>query len=134
VVVVAESRRPHYCDGPHDPILDGILTRIMLCPFRKHPSSGRLNNVIGRESRCGRRELTPHAALIAAPDPLMLLVGAGHQPGQPAPLSLNPLGVPIGHSPSPVHRAEHADDGGDQPPELDHQGDDDQQGDQLTGA
>jgi len=51
--------------------------------------------VIRRESHCSRRELTPHIPLIVAHDPRVLLVGAGRDPGQAAPLGFDTLGVAI---------------------------------------
>ena len=46
------------------------------------------------ESRCGRGIFAVNTALIAGHHQSMLLIGAGGDLSQPAPLSLDALGVP----------------------------------------
>jgi hypothetical protein len=52
---------------------------------------------------------TVGAPRIALNHPIVLLVSAGHQPGQPAPLGFDVFSVAIDRSPGPVRGAEHAD-------------------------
>jgi hypothetical protein len=47
--------------------------------------------------------------------PRVLLVGASHEPSQPARLGLDTLGVTIDRSPAPMHGDDHADNAYDQP-------------------
>jgi hypothetical protein len=53
---------------------------------------------MGAESQCGRRELAEHTPIVAKYHQLVLVVGAGCQPGQAAPLGFDALGVAIGHT------------------------------------
>lgn len=59
--------------------------------------------------------VTERPSRIALYRPVVLLVGAGHQLGQPTPLGLDTRGVAIGHTPAPVTGHNQADNGGDQP-------------------
>jgi hypothetical protein len=60
----------------------------------------------------------------------MLLISAGHQPGQPAPLSFDTIGVTIRRSPGPVHRDGNADDADDPRPHVQHGANREQQPDE----
>src|SRR6516165_4781805 len=73
------------------------------------------------------REFAEHAAVIASHDPSVLLVGAGNDPSQPAPLSLHTLGLMIGHAPAPIRGRDQAANPDDQVPEFDSQGSKNQQ-------
>jgi hypothetical protein len=95
-------------------------------PDTKYSIGCRINDVMRRESRCSRRVFAIDAAFVALHDKAVLLVGAGSQFGQPAPLSLDARGALIGRAPAPLHGLDHNDDHGrdtDDPPEqLDRQG------------
>jgi hypothetical protein len=67
------------------------------------------------ESHWGRGQFAIHPALVALHHPRVLLVGASHEPSQPARLGLDTLGVTIDRSPAPMHGDDHADNAYDQP-------------------
>lgn len=78
------------------------------------------------ESHYVRGIFAVHAALIASQHPSVLLIGAGHNLSQTALLGFDTLGVSIARSHGPRNGHNRPNNGDDDPPVLDHQGDTDQ--------